>query len=408
MDGSAALVLALLLGLVLSAGALVFWPLVGLPTLPEYVLPLVLAGMVVGSGQAVVLALLAGQERHARYAWMNAAGVVLSAAAGLGVLVATGNIAAYLAATVLVSGGMLVASWCQSGFQFHRTAIRLGRCAELLRDALPFLGWNVVLQVRLQVDVIVVAALLNDQAAGWLAAAYRIIGIPVFIPAMVTTPLLPALSRVGNDRAAFEQTVRRSVVVVLLLIVPAAALISVLASEVPEIFRWGPQFSPAVPLIMILAFQQPLVALDMVLGTALVARNQERAWLCVMVVAAIFNPAMNFLMIPAAQSWWHNGAVGAVLVELATEIIMLAGALILLPRGTFDLRTVGMIARIVIAGAALMVIAMVFESAPWPVVAVAGGVAYCGTALALGVLRMADLWSIYHLTWQSLRRRTSH
>jgi hypothetical protein len=47
------------------------------------------------------------------------------------------------------------------------------------------------MRVRAEIDVVLVAALLRPEAAGWLAAAYRVISIPVFIPPHLTTPRHP-------------------------------------------------------------------------------------------------------------------------------------------------------------------------------------------------------------------------
>src|SRR5207302_4473589 len=113
---------------------------------------------------------------------------------------------------------------------------------------------------------------------------------------------------------------------------------------------WGPEFQASVPVIRILAFQQPLVAVDILLGTALLALHQERRWMWAMVAAAIFNPTLNLLVIPMFEHVGQNGALGAALVELATEVIMFAAALYLLPHGMLERTTLRRVGGIVFAG----------------------------------------------------------
>ena len=49
-------------------------------------------------------------------------------------------------------------------------------------------------------------------------------------------------------------------------------------------------------------------------------------------MAAIANPLINLVLIQLTQARWHNGALGAALALLATELGMSAAALVLMPR----------------------------------------------------------------------------
>lgn len=70
----------------------------------------------------------------------------------------------------------------------------------LVKLGLPFVAWNVLVRVRSDLDSIVLGSLLSIQAVGWWSAAQRIVSIPIFVPVMVTTPLLPALVSPGRPR----------------------------------------------------------------------------------------------------------------------------------------------------------------------------------------------------------------
>jgi O-antigen/teichoic acid export membrane protein len=60
------------------------------------------------------------------------------------------------------------------------------------------------------------------------------------------------------------------------------------------------------------------------LASVLLAANRQMAWTWVMVGAAIFNPLVNLLLIPWTQHHYGNGAIGAALSLLLTELIMVA------------------------------------------------------------------------------------
>lgn len=408
-DGGGALVFLLGLGLLVAAGLSLALPRLGL-SLPDAVLQLALAGIVFSVAHQVLFGVLRGQERHARFAWLNASSVVVGAAAGLTVLAAGGGIVAYMVTNLVSTSAAAALAWYASEMRIGRAALDVRLWGQLVRGGLPFLGWNVAMQSRSQMDVVLLGLFLREHVVGWLAAANRIVWVPVFIPTLVTTPLLPALSRHADDRAAFGHTLRRSIVLVLTLSVPASAMVIALAPAIPDLLGWPAAFHRSVPLMVILAFAQPIVAVDMVLGTALMALRQERRWLCVGVASALFGPAMNVVMIPLFERWLQNGAIGAASVAVATELAMLGGALALTPRGVLDGRTAGLSARVVAAGAGLVAavlgLRVALQSLPLPLgvalSAAGGGAAYVVAVVALGVARPADLRKV----WEVLRRMT--
>jgi O-antigen/teichoic acid export membrane protein len=403
-DASAALLLLVALSVLVAAVLLATLPALGVVSVSTQVLGLALAGMIIQTTQGVLFAVLVGQEHHGRFAWISAIGTLAAACGMVAGLALGGGLSGCLLASTLISGAMTVILWRVSGFRFVFT-LRLPLMWEIAHGGLPFLGWNVARLVRAQIAVILVGVLLEAQAAGLLAAAYRIIGAIVFIPTVVTTPLLPVLSREARNPAVFQRTLRRSLITVLTLTLPACGMIIALAPAIPGILHWSPSFQLAVPLMTILAVQQPLVAADMVLGTALIALGGERRWLKVMVVAAVYNPVVNLAIIPVFESIWHNGAMGAAVVEITTEVLMFGGALILLPRGLLDWSTARAAVRIVTTAACVTIAASVLRDVWLPAALLAGGAAFAISGGALGVLRLRDIWAVRQVAFQAFARR---
>ena len=405
--GTGALVILLVAGLLLSVGlTLALWWL-GLPIARDGVLPLAFVCMAVSCAASILFSLLIGLERHTRFAWLNAGTDVCVRGACLVVVVAGASLPIYFATAAVVATIALLLGWYTSGIGLQRAALTPKVLRELLHGGSTFLAWSVVTQIRNQSDVILIGIFLSEQAAGWLSAAYRIISIPTFIPTAIITPLLPALTRSADDAVEFRHTLRRSLEMTLLLTVPAAMFIVALASAVPEILHWGPSFQHAVPLMTILAFQQPIMGTDLVLGTALMALHDERRWLRVLAIAATFNVGMNLLLMPIFERWLQNGAIAAAVVEVATELIMLGGALILLPRGTLDRQVALTSGRVALAGLALLAVTMPLHSVSVPLAIAAGGATYVAVAMGLGVLRAADLQALRCTVVQRLSRGAS-
>ncbi len=85
---------------------------------------------------------------------------------------------------------------------------------------------------------------------------------------------------------------------------------------------------------------------------------------------------------------------------------MLGGALLLLPRGTVDRRMLTLSGRVVLAGAALLVVTTLLRPLFVPLTMVVGGLAYVAAALALRVVAPADLRRLGGTAVQRLARRS--
>jgi len=95
---------------------------------------------------------------------------------------------------------------------------------------------------------------------------------------------------------------------------------------------YGFKFLPAIPVLSVLALCVPATYLNTMANQVLIAANRQMVWTKTMIVAAIANPLINLVLIQLTQARWHNGALGAALALLATELGMSAAALAFMPR----------------------------------------------------------------------------
>lgn len=405
VTAAAALVVVLATSCIAALATVTVLTLLGSPLAPPALMRIALMGAVVVNGLAVVTALLRGRERHAAYALCTAGGGIGGTWAGLVALAAGGGAVAYLAASVAVGAAMAVVTARAAAVRVTRAAFDRALLRVLVIGGLPFMGWEVIRLVRAQIDVVLIAALLGTRAAGWLSAAYSIVAIPIFIPTLVTTPLLPALSRSTQEWPEFRRAVRGSLIAVLALTLPASAGICALAPEIPHFLHWPADMQHAAPLMVVLAWQQPLVAADMVLGTALFALNRERRFLAVLIVAAVFNPLANGIGVPLLVALTGNGVSAAPPIEIMTEVIMLAGAVVLLPRGLFDRALAISLGRIAFAVAALYAVTATLGSHSVPAAVVAGAATYGAAVLVFGLVRPDELRGWCGVAQRAAQRR---
>lgn len=340
--------------------------------------------------QGLLLTLLRGQERMGQFALVSSVGGSIATLVPIIVLVAGGGRDGYALATLGAFLVTLAISWPTSNIRLQRVRVTPRALLALLPAGLPFLGWTLTMQFYGQIDRILLGMLAPVQVVGWYAAASRIVGIPVFIPLLIVTPLFPALTRCKGDPAVFRDTLNKSMRAALLLTAPLCAAIVAGAPAVPSLLHWPTTFEEAIVPMAILAPTLTIIAFDMILGTALMALGHERKWLVVGIVAAVVNLTLNLLAIPLTQAMWGNGGIGASAVTLLTECVMVGGALLLMPRGLLDPSLLHITARMFVASAALVVVLRVLLDATLPF-AVDVGLSAIVFVVSVALLRVIEV-----------------
>jgi O-antigen/teichoic acid export membrane protein len=282
--------------------------------------------------QLPVMSLVRGQERHERFALLGVGSSITGVVLGLGVLALGFGLAGYIASSLVSYVLVTAVAMLVAGFRLRRTDFNFGEWKAFTRGGLPFMGNNLTLAIRGQSDRLLLAALANASTVGWYAAAWRVVSIPIFIPTLVMTPLLPALSRCADDVHVFVRTLHRSIEVTLLVMFPCSAMLVAIAPVVPQLLHWGSVFDKSVPLIAVLALQMVLIGPNMVFGVALVALHRERRWLAVVASSAVLDLTLNFLLIGRTAEMLDNGALGAAIASTATEAFTFLAAIAILPR----------------------------------------------------------------------------
>jgi O-antigen/teichoic acid export membrane protein len=264
----------------------------------------------------------------------------------------------------------------------------------LLRGGLPFLTWQAALLVYGQVDAVLLALLTRDAVVGWYSAAYRIVSIPIFLPAIIMTVVFPVLSAQSAGSERFRSVATGAARATIALTVPLALGLMLLSDRVIDLLGYPVDFKHSIPVMIIVAAGLPLVAVDMLIGTMLNASDRQRPWAMTAIAAAIMNPVANLLAIPLTERVYGNGAIGAAAVTTGTEVFMMAVGLALLPARSFAPETLRYAIRAVACGALMTVAVLAIRELPLPIVIAAGGLVYAVAAFSLRLIHAGDVRSI--------------
>jgi O-antigen/teichoic acid export membrane protein len=359
-DLGVALLLQLITGIVAAIVLSLLAPLIAPTPVGTSLVLVSVTVLLLAPAQCVLLSSFRGRELHTQYAWFNAATVVVGQLLGIVALLLGGDVLTYAIVQTLANVSAVAIGWKFSKIQLTLPSFRDGdllrACRELALGGFPFLTWLTVLAIMSGIDRVLLGIFVPAAEVGWYAAAYRIFAIPVFIPNLIITPLYPALSRSVSEPHVIRRTVASTLRVSLLLLVPLTAGTIVLAPAIPNLLGWPPDFANAVPVLIILSLQLPIVAVDMVFGVVLMAIGLQNRWVAVGVVAAALKILINLAAIPLSENLIGNGGVGASLVTLVTELVMFIGAMVLIPKNMLDFKLGWVAAKTFVAGAATVVV----------------------------------------------------
>ncbi|MDB5396951.1 MAG: polysaccharide transporter, family [Rhodospirillales bacterium] len=123
----------------------------------------------------------------------------------------------------------------------------------LMRHGMPVVGANLLTLFSNSIDAILIGRLLGVQQLGFYALAYQIVRIPeTVLNGPVLVSFLPAVVRLGEDRAAVAKLFLDSLRMMLSVSAPLMLGVALTADlSVPLLL--GPRWHGTVPLLMVLA-----------------------------------------------------------------------------------------------------------------------------------------------------------
>ncbi len=222
---------------------------------------------------------------------------------------------------------------------------------ELAVEGAPLVAMSLAITAQPYIDAIFLSKLATPEVVGWYGGAKLFMNALIMPASILATASYPRLSVVASDHALFKQELRGAMRPLFLLGVLAAVGTYLFADLAVRLVYGSRHFGPAVIVLQFFAPVLMLFFFDMILGIGLVALGKPRPMAVAKFGAVALSAALNPLFIPLCQSRLGNGGAGLVISFGVSELVMLAAALWLLPRGTFDRRLLLDLGRALLAGA---------------------------------------------------------
>ena len=202
-----------------------------------------------------------------------------------------------------------------------RTNVR--RMAAMAKASLPYWAFGVFFMIYLWIDFAMLSLMTTNEVVGWYSVPTRLFQTLMFLPVVVATAWLPHFVRgfeEGDDQPEDARGPHRAR--------PSAQPPDRRADgcggrpDHPSAVR--SDYDDSVPVMVILGLTIPPMYMNIMLSQVLIAMNRQTTWTWVMAGTTVINPLFNLALIPLTQHRYGNGAIGAAISLLLTEIVVVA------------------------------------------------------------------------------------
>ena len=191
-----------------------------------------------------------------------------------------------------------------------------GAVAQLMRSGLPIAGATIVAVAMLNVDYIVIGAVLGSTELGLYQMAFNLSNWPVmFFSVAVARVSVPLFARLQQSPEDLDNAFRRALTMMLLVTLPVCLVLGVLASPLIHVV-YGEQWLPSAAPLHLLAGLGLLRVICQLVADLLVAADRGRTWM-------YLNLTWIVLLVPSLWigARWGLVGVGVAHVSVATFVI---------------------------------------------------------------------------------------
>ncbi|MBI4320706.1 MAG: flippase [Chloroflexi bacterium] len=282
--------------------------------------------------------ILQGIEKMGWLSFAEVAATLVSTVAGVLVLVGGHGVVTYALVVLLGASVNLSINLAYFIIRFKiKPQIDFGVWRTLVLGGLPFLLTSVLSTVYQSTDATMLRFATSEAIVGWYGAALQLLGSLNFIPMLVATAVLPALSRLhASGPAGMAVAARKSLAMIAAISLPMAVGTVLVSDKIIAFLGFPEPFHNSAPLLAILSTALPLTGMLIIASTVVIAADKQRQWAILTAVGVGLNIVLNLVGIPVAQGLFGNAAIGTAGATVAAETVVLVLALRLLPKGILD------------------------------------------------------------------------
>ena len=317
---------------------------------------------------------------------------IIIAITAISTLLLGGGLRGLLIAQVLcAAGGVVFILRMLPRMQVPALKVSTATIKALFFSGQAFLVFGIVLALQPMIDAAMLSRFASADAMGWHAAARKLIGILVYPAAALSIAAYPTLCRLyAENLAAFRKTAADSIHLVSIVVVPVA-LGCALFPEIGIGIFGEASYGPAGNNLRILAVFVLLVYFSVIMGACITSGGRQVPWTVVQFASVVVSAACDPPLIIWFQAHTGNGGLGVCAATVASEVLMLAGGLYLLPKGILSRAMLRDFGKALLAGAMMALVALSLTAFDVLTRAAMAVFAYVACLWVSGALDLAEL-----------------
>ncbi len=186
----------------------------------------------------------------------------------------------------------------------------------LLTIAWPFAFFAILAPIMSNTDAVMLGWIKDTKEVGYYATSQRVVAFLYIIPGLITSSLLPSLSKQLNDKDKIKNVVHSSVKLIYLFSIPVVLGGLVIGDQL-IVTLFGAEYVPAIYMFQISLLSILFVFPALIFNSIIFIFNKHSSIIKISLIATILNVLINILLIP------KYGGVGSAIATLLSQFIIL-------------------------------------------------------------------------------------
>jgi O-antigen/teichoic acid export membrane protein len=330
-------------------------------------------------------------ERMGRDAAVAVANKIMVLAVAVPALALGAGIPAIILATAVAGGlALVMARSLYSSMNAPPLSASKDTARAMLLGGLPVLSMSASGAAQPYLEALILSKFATVTAIGYYGAARNIVGTLLAPAVILGAASYPRIARAAHHPPSLSRELQDALRP-LVWLGALGALGTFLFAETVVGLIYGSAFLPAATILKFYAPLLFLIFINILLGNALYASGAWTGWAIVLGVKVLVSAVASIVLVPIVQARSGNGGIAIVLSWAVCELGVVAGACLLLPRGTLTSAAILDVGRALAAAASTLLLFWVLpDLTPWL------GVPLCIAAFSaaswlLGLLHLHDV-----------------
>jgi O-antigen/teichoic acid export membrane protein len=218
-------------------------------------------------------------------------------------------------AEAVVVATILLGVMSKYGLLLTKLRVSIKRAKSLLKDSWPLLLSGISITIYMKIDQIMLGHMIGDEAVGIYSAALRISEVWYFIPVVIVASTFPAILE-AKKRSEKQYYLRMQKLYDLMVVISLVVMLPMVFLSIHIVtLLFGEAYRDAGIILSIHIWGTIFVSLGLASGAWFTAENRQVLILQRTASGAVFNVALNLLLIP------NFGGIGAAIATVASQAV---------------------------------------------------------------------------------------